>query len=239
MSTKYIISLERDIERLKDALGLDRDAELTDEVLNKAAARCGHDDRNQDTPSDAADSSEAAENTPSSDSTTSMPHALLETMVEATGQLSIDERGNCDYCGNIAGLTLIRRIRERCDALLEGSKDDQASQSPESFRPVSSPVRSPSMSEDSRPCYTLPPRDVALHHIATAFTCALPLSRFIHEPSFYARFERFYIERQEMSYVSALSDIRFEALLNELFGLGILFSTDPQSGIAAESAAKA
>jgi hypothetical protein len=224
---------------LKEALGISRDTELTDEVLNEAAsARGSCRERNESIPSDALESN-GTEETTSSDSNCSMPHALLETMVEGTGQLSIDERGNCDYYANIAGLALIRRIRERCDALVEDSQEDPPSQSPESFKPLTSPVRSPSMSEESRPRHCLPPRDVAIQYVTAAFTCALSLVRFVHEPSFYARFERFYTERNEMSSPSTLDDTRFEALMNELFALGVLFSTNPQSEAAADSAAKA
>lgn len=221
-------------------MGISKGAELTDEVLNEAAsARGSRSERNESTPSNAPESNCTAEETPSSGSTSSMPQALLETMVDATGQLSIDERGNCDYCANISGLALVRRIREKCDALLEGSQEDQSSQSPESFQPLTSPVRSPSTSEGCKPRHCLPPRDVAIQYVAAAFNCALTLVRFVHEPSFYAHLDRFYVERSEISSPSSLGDIRFEALLNELFALGVLFSTDSQSEPPANSAAKA
>jgi hypothetical protein len=243
LSTKYIVSLERDIERLKEALGIDQDAELTDELLQAAAnTRHMRADGNVNTPTDGPASSSSVDKTTASASNSrsnsAEQHALLETMVEATGQLNIDERGNCDYCGNVAGLALIRRIRERCDALLEGTKAEK-SPSPESFRPLTTPVRSPSLLDESKHPAPLPPKDVALQYVGAAFTYALPLLRFIHEPSFFQQFEQFYTEKQYMSSLANETNTRFEALLNELFALGVLFSAEPPSAEIPELAEKA
>lgn len=160
-------------------------------------------------------------------------------MVKATGELNIDERGNCDYYANTAGLALIRRIRERCDALLEGRTEDQTLQTTESFKTLTSPARSPSASEGSkvRPC--LPPKDLAAELVALAFSCALPLFRFIHQPSFYTRFNQFYARQHNIGSASSLDDIRFEALLHELLALGELFTAESSSKSAAEAATRA
>jgi len=160
-------------------------------------------------------------------------------MVEATGKLSIDERGNCDYHANIAGLALIRRIREQCDALLEGSEEGQPTRASESFKPLTSPVRSSIVSEETKPRDGFPPRYLAELYVAAAFNFALPLVKFIHEPSFYTRFTRFYAERTEMSSAASLDDIRFEALLNELFALGVMFMPHSQLEANIDSSAKA
>ena len=234
------MSLERDIERLKGALGIPKDAKLTDDVISDAArSHVNESDRNTSPTADPRERSSLASGAISSNSDNPTPQALLETMVEATGQLSIDERGNCDYYANIAGLALIRRIRERCDALLEGSEKGQTSRPPESFKPLTSPVRSPIVSEETRQRDYLPPRYLAEQYVLAAFNFALPLVRFIHEPSFYARFDRFYAERTEMSSAASLDDIRFEALLNELFALGVMFMPSSQLEANVDSGAKA
>ncbi|KAF1809717.1 hypothetical protein P152DRAFT_476138 [Eremomyces bilateralis CBS 781.70] len=162
------------------------------------------------------------------------PNTFLETMVDGTGHLNIDDSGNCDYNGNFAGLILLQRIRERCNDLIsEGTGvsdvliDDDGSPIPQPFQPFASP--SPANPPEPK-THVLPPMKRAEKLVDIAFECAFPLLQFIHRPTFQNQFEEYY--PVENSNVEG-NEPRFLALLLGVLAVGELFSADvvePGSG---------
>ncbi|KAK6601632.1 fungal specific transcription factor [Botrytis cinerea] len=120
--------------------------------------------------------------------------AQLRSMIESTGQLDLDERGNWDFHGGSSGTVFIRRLREQFGSLL-GSPNllpkPPSAQMPPTFD-------SPRSSTDSPYDFglpntmDLPPREVAMSLCEDALHCACCLLRFVHEPSFYEMFNRIY-----------------------------------------------
>jgi hypothetical protein len=115
---------------------------------------------------------------------------------------------------------MIQRIRECCDILLDRRCTQPIQDHLTKCQPLL-PLSQPSITS-SRHNLTLPPREIALEYLSLAFEQTQPLFRFIHMPSFYVRFEQFYNARDSHSISPTLDDVRFEALLNELFALGEL-----------------
>jgi hypothetical protein len=129
---------------------------------------------------------------------------------------------------------MIQRIRECCDSLLDGRYKPPAQENSVKFpplMPLSRPII-PSAKYKSR--FNLPPKDIALQYISVAFDQTLPLFKFIHVPSFYVRFDEFYEELDIHTLAPTLDDVRFEALLYQLFALGELFTAGSQSDNEAE-----
>ncbi|PWY92343.1 hypothetical protein BO70DRAFT_357455 [Aspergillus heteromorphus CBS 117.55] len=118
--------------------------------------------------------------------------SLLESMVDNHGYIDLDDQGHWDYHGHSSGMSFIRRLRKQL-----GSSDIQ----PPSIRsrPVSqTKFDSPkSMSESPQdavlpPTHDLPPREVARRLCHNALDDGCSLMRFVHEPSFFAMFDRIY-----------------------------------------------
>lgn len=149
--------------------------------------------------------------------------------IHQAGELNIDESGSCNYNGNCSGLTMIQRIRECCDSLLDGPYKQPIREYPVKFPPLVPLSRPLIPAAKYRSCYDLPSKDLALQYVSIAFDQTLPLFKFIHVPSFYARFDQFYEERNLRGNAPTLDDVRFEALLYQLFALGELFIAGNQS----------
>jgi hypothetical protein len=231
LDSKYIQSLERDVARLKHAL------EAAER--NSAGAVCLENRKHYHKADKAISQPELSpSNVTTSDSYRSPevdsfhkdqdPTVLLETMVEATGSLDIDESGNCDYNGSSAGLIMIRRIRERCDSLLEGSSKPSPLSKSAPYHSLTTPASSPGEFSEARTRPGLPPKDVAVEYVRRVFDFVFPLIHFLHRPSFSDLFERFYASRLNQDY----EDARFKALLYEIFALGELFSPHSQLEIS-------
>ncbi|KAJ6259442.1 hypothetical protein Dda_5079 [Drechslerella dactyloides] len=118
--------------------------------------------------------------------------ALLETMVEATGRLDIDESGRFDFHGHSSGWTYLHKMREQFGDLLGADAGKNALLRLRPFRPIPhlphlpqppSTTDSPSSNyvSDAVP---LPSREVATELANSCLNEALLLFRFIHRPSF-------------------------------------------------------
>lgn len=150
--------------------------------------------------------------------------SLLETMVDNSGCLDLDDRGHWDYHGHSSGLIFIRRLRKQL-----GTSDLTANLP--KLRPVSQMLDSPKSSSDSPqestlPAHDLPPRAVAkkLCHNALDDGCAL--MRIVHAPSFYAMMDRVYNTPPEQF---TNEENTFLPLLYVVIAVGCLFSDDGAS----------
>ncbi|KAB8343272.1 hypothetical protein FH972_022860 [Carpinus fangiana] len=155
----------------------------------------------------------------------------LESMVSATGQLDLDERGHWDYHGHSSGLTFLRRMREQFgdimgpEALLTRSTPFARKHPPpeamDSPRSRKSSADSPQRSQTGGIGTTeLPPKDKALELCSDALDDAGAILRVVHQPTFYKSFHRIYDLRSE-DYEN--EDHQFLPLLYSVIALGCLF----------------
>ena len=212
---------------MKLLAGVPAEVEVTDDILDEL-------ERDRDLAAPKAGSSRQGRSEHVATQTSRQPsktrshspiaRTLLESMVEATGRLNMDEDGNYDYSGNSSGLLLVERIRQRCDSLLDrrmsiphpGHLQRHHSGTPSS--------RSLSHSRGrQRPLAILPTWDVASKYLNIAFRDAFSLFNFIHKPSFEARLHEFY-QARNAGIDFAGDDMRFEGLLYALFALAEQFA---------------
>ena len=159
--------------------------------------------------------------------------SLLESMVENTGLLDIDDQGYWDFHGHSSGLVFLQRMREQFGGLMgktEGaSMPFMKSRSPMSLsQPFESPkslVDSP-MDPNLPNMQELPARDCARKLCEYALDDACALMRFVHQPTFYAMFDRVYDVAPE-NYGN--DENRFLPLLYSALALGCLFAKSETS----------
>lgn len=220
------MSLERSVDRLKALVGIPPEVEVTPELLDEyesnhsgapPVASSSHLQKSEHVSTQTSRPSSSRSNSP-------IARTLLESMVEATGRLNMDEGGNYDYSGNCSGLLLVERIRERCDSLLD-RRSANLPRPDHLQRSHSGTPSSRSLSHSrtrQRPLTILPSWDIATKYINIAFAEAFSLFNFIHRLSFEARLNDFYAARNAGIELT-VEDIKFEALLNSFFALGELF----------------
>lgn len=165
----------------------------------------------------------------------------LESMVEATGELDMDESGNWDYYGHSSNLIFLRRMRDKVGHLNGPEQTDDGSNahreprktSITKFREPGSPkelmqgtsMESPYDHTDIG-ANELPSREVALTICSAALDDACAVLSFLHHPTFYHRFERIY-GMSEDQYED--QDQQFLPLLYTVLALGCVFAKDESS----------
>lgn len=147
--------------------------------------------------------------------------SMLETMVDSTGFLDLDDQGHWDYHGHTSGIIFLRRLRKQL-----GASDIQAPSM--RSRPVpfiESPRSVGDSPQDSSlpPTHDLPSRPVARRLCHNAFEDGCSLMRFVHEPSFYAVLDRIYDTPPEQY---SNEEHSFLPLLYIVMSVGCLFSDD-------------
>ncbi|KAL1857976.1 Gypsy retrotransposon integrase-like protein 1 [Paecilomyces lecythidis] len=155
--------------------------------------------------------------------------SLLETMVENSGCLDLDDQGHWDYHGHSSGIIFMQRLRKQ----LGNSVVPELKPSPKS-RPISHYLESPKSASASEsphdanlpPTHDLPPKAIARKLCHNAFYDACSLMRFVHEPSFYAMFDRIYDTPPEQF---TNEEHAFLPLLYIVLSVGCLFSNDMDS----------
>lgn len=149
--------------------------------------------------------------------------AQLRSMIESTGQLDLDERGDWDFHGRSSGAVFLRRMREQFGGLLGG--DSRAPFLPRPPRPRSSfdsPKFFDSPFETNTPnTMDLPSKETAILLCNCALNRACSLLRFVHEPSFYERFNRIYDTPPE-NFTD--EETRYLPLLYVILALGCMFT---------------
>lgn len=164
--------------------------------------------------------------------TSASPDPSLESMVNAAGQLDLDERGNWDYHGHSSGLSFLRRTREHFGNIV--GPEQQTGQS----RPVNSRSRDSQVALNSAGSSVhsvfdspvertasirtddLPSKDVAHQLCSHALDDATCILMVVHQPSFYNSLDRIY-KRAPEEYEN--EDHQFLPLLYAVMALGCLF----------------
>jgi hypothetical protein len=148
--------------------------------------------------------------------------SLLESMVDNTGSLDLDDQGHWDYHGHSSGHIFVRRLRKQLGGLVPEpgppTKFQQISQILEGAKSASySPVDS-----HLSPVHDLPSRNVARRLCTNALDDGCCILRFLHKPTFYAMFDRIYDTPQ---YQFSNEENSFLPLLYLVLAVGCLFGS--------------
>lgn len=155
--------------------------------------------------------------------------SLMESMVETTGQLDLDDRGYWDYHGHSSGLSFIRRMRKQYGDLFGPESKSGPFIMPDAMVRVYASPKSPTsspMDESFATASELPSRSVARTLLSNALDEGCTLMRFVHQPTFYGLVERIYSQAPEMY---GDEENRFLPLLYVVLALGCLFAKDEAS----------
>ena len=151
--------------------------------------------------------------------------SMLESMVENTGLLDLDDDGYWDFHGHSSGRAFLRKMREQFGDLM--GKPDAHGLPFLSSRPGSHPTNSPASSMHSPVAsrlpksHDLPTKQCARMLCECALDDALAILRFIHQPTFYAMFDRVYDAPSEDL---GSEELGFLPLLYSTIALGSLFA---------------
>lgn len=160
------------------------------------------------------------------------PGSMLESMLQNTGSLDLDDQGRWDFHGNSSGIVFLRALRDQFGDLM-GQAEGYGMPFLKT-RTLASPVNSPKSAE-SGPSLSdaglpnkedLPPKDCAVLLAQYALDDACALMRFVHQPTFWAKFERAY-QTPVDQYRD--SETRFLPLLYSVVALGALFAKADRS----------
>ena len=155
--------------------------------------------------------------------------SLLESMVENTGSLDLDDQGHWDFHGQSSGLVFLRRMRDEFGDLMSQSEGaglpflkTQRLLADKSPRAIGY-----SPPESSLPnIRDLPRQECAQLLCAYALDDACALVRFVHQPWFYRMVDRIYSVPPEQF---GKDENRFLPLLYATLALGCLFAKQEQS----------
>jgi hypothetical protein len=152
----------------------------------------------------------------------------LETVLEETGQLDLDDQGKWSYSGHGSSSVFTRRLGERFGNVADSGLGKNTVLKLRSISPID---EAPRISEDqsfdpARNSIVLPPRDIAFDLISSALDKACALLKFVHEPSFYSMLDSLYLVYPEQ-YSSEQN--KFLPLLYAVFAVGCLFSNNDQA----------
>lgn len=163
---------------------------------------------------------------------------LLESMVDSVGLLDLDDQGYWDFHGHSSGLVFLRRMREQFGDLMgktEGSgMPFLKSRSPTYLsQPLDSPKSSVESPADSKlpNTHELPAKECARQLCQCALDDACSLLRFVHQPTFYATFDRIYDVAPEQF---GNDENAFLPLLYAVLALGCLFAKNEKSMLQIE-----
>ncbi len=156
----------------------------------------------------------------------------LQSMIESTGQLDLDEAGHWDFHGGSSGAVWIKRMREQFGGLL-GNDSPGGSFLPKLPRPSAmSPIYDSPKSSTESPreaglpnTMELPSRETAKILCENSLSRACSLLRFVHQPSFYEMVDRIY-DTPPNSF--GHDEHLFLPLLYAVLALGCMFSSDSQ-----------
>lgn len=156
--------------------------------------------------------------------------SLLESMVDTTGSLDLDDQGFWDYHGHSSGIVFLRRMREQFGDLMGKSEGYglpflKARNLHEAFESPKSNLESP-MDSNHPNAHDLPTKEYARSLCGYALNDACAVMRFVHQPTFYAMFDRVYDVRPEDF---GNEENRFLPLLYATMALGCLFARAEES----------
>ena len=163
--------------------------------------------------------------------------SLLESMVQHTGSLDLDEEGHWDFHGHSSGMVFLQRLRQQIGDLMgEAEGHGSALAKPRHFTPPPQVFESPRASESPRdPAVSLvadlPPKEHALEFCEVALDDACALLRFVHRPTFFTMFHQIYDKPPEQW---GNEEHRYLPLLYGLMSVGSMFAKNVNSKLGIE-----
>lgn len=159
--------------------------------------------------------------------------SMLESMVNNTGLLDLDDEGNWDFHGHSSGRVFLRKMREQFGDLMR-PEDTESRNSPfvnyskSGSQSVSSPRSAVESPGNLKPAFThdLPRKNCALLLSGNALDDAGAILPLVHQPSYYNMLDRVYDTPNE-EYSD--EENRFVPLLYSVIALGALFARAEQS----------
>lgn len=157
--------------------------------------------------------------------------SMLESMVQKTGSLDLDDQGHWDFHGHSSGLVFLRRMREQFGDLMGGT-EGTGLPFQKNTRPMPPGLDSPKSNAgspndfNSPNTHDLPPKECGKELCANALDDACALMRFIHQPTFYQLFDRIYDNPPE---TFGNEENKFLPLLYLVMALGCLFAKGERS----------
>ena len=155
--------------------------------------------------------------------------ALLESIVETTGQLDIDDRGYWDFHGHSSGLSFLRRMRRRYGDLFgpeNSASPFLATPSLPQVYNLPELLGDVSVNKNASRRPRLPPKPLAMALASNALEEASALMRCVHQPTLYALLDRVYGIAPDKY---GDEETRFLPLLYVILALGCLFAKTEQS----------
>lgn len=149
--------------------------------------------------------------------------AQLQTMVEGTGSLDLDDQGHWDYHGTSSGFTFMRNLRAQFGSLVV---PDPGIPNPKT-RTMSYLIESPKSASSSPYDFSLPSpadlpdKDTAMQLCRNALEVACALMRFVHKPTFYTKVIKIYETDPDHQ---TNTDAQFLPLFYIVMAVGCLFS---------------
>ena len=161
--------------------------------------------------------------------------SLLESMVQRTGSLDLDDRGHWDFHGHSSGLIFLRRMREQFgDSMgeVEGYGSTFLQNRPEArvFESPRSATDSP-MGSNVPNVHDLPSKACGRELCRNALDDACALMRFVHQPTFYTMFDRVYDVPPDQY---GNEEHRYLPLVYSVMALGSLFAKSENSKLEVE-----
>jgi hypothetical protein len=150
----------------------------------------------------------------------------LQSMIETTGQLDLDDLGYWDFHGGSSGTVFLKRMREQFGGLLGGNdaKTPFLPKQPKLTNPIFDSPRSMDSPFEAglQNTLDLPSKDIAQQLCYNSLHYACCLLRFVHKPTFYVMFERIY-DTPPSDFGD--EENRFLPLLYVVMALGCRFAT--------------
>ncbi len=155
--------------------------------------------------------------------------SLLESMVEKTGSLDLDDQGYWDFHGHSSGLVFLRRMREKFGDWMGHLQEHGLP--PAKTRKLAPAFDSPNSGANSPDSmlpnlHDLPSRETARRLCEHALDDACALVPFVHKPTFYHMLSRVYDVSPE---TFGNDENRFLPLMYATMALGCLYAKAEQS----------
>ncbi|KAI9736676.1 MAG: hypothetical protein M1834_000880 [Cirrosporium novae-zelandiae] len=180
----------------------------------------------------------STESTPNTDDKSNNANDLetdprLDSMIESTGTLELDDRGNWDFHGHSSGIVFLRRLHDQFGNIfgreLQGLPLMPSTKSGISPSTSDSPLVGQSPTDSNLlNLQDLPNKACARQLCENALEIACASMRFIHQPSFYNTFDRIYDIPVE-NYGN--EENKFLPLLYSVLAVGCLFSQKEQASL--------
>ena len=154
---------------------------------------------------------------------------MLESMMQETGSLDLDDDGYWDFYGRSSGRAFLRMMRDQFGDLVGKVVLPPMQSQDQRNSPASSSASSPWVSRAPNTS-DLPQKECARMLCENALDDACAILRFVHQPTFYHMFDRVYdLPAEELG----PEETKFIPMLYSCIALGSLFATHQESELQA------